>query len=156
QYILVRLADGDTVVVAGEMSHPRWSPTGKSIAWIAPTAEHTAGIVVTDAAGKNPRSLTQGARSILTFAWASDGTWIAAVEARKKAASAGMRLHWMGTSSDSLDTAPPKRELWRVDVTSGKEAPLVDDAWSYGGRAGDRDPCVSPDGRKVLATRQPT
>jgi dipeptidyl aminopeptidase/acylaminoacyl peptidase len=155
-YRLVDVSSGSWRAMPAGLAHPRWSPDGKSIAWIAPAAHDASRVLLTTASGDRGKALTASSHTIVGFAWSPSGSAIATVETQPARRRGGQRLHWMGAGNDFLDQSPPRRDLWKIDVATGRKARLTDDAWSYGGAAGDGDPSWSHDGGKIVAVRQPT
>ncbi|MHB8434245.1 MAG: S9 family peptidase [Candidatus Tyrphobacter sp.] len=154
-YHILQIASGASFDIAPNLGHPRWSPDGSRIAWLAPAANHTMQIVLTDAHGANLQPLTSGANSVVAFAWSPHQSRIAAVEIAPHAPS-NARLRELSPHSDFLGDVPPARSLWIVDAAKGTQRSIANDGWSYGGPATDHDPSWSANGRDLVVVRQPT
>ncbi len=154
-YELVDIANGAMRQLSSVLTHPRWSPDSKRIAWMAPDAKGNASIVVTDTRGVTLRKYPQATRNVIGFAWAPNGSSIAAVETSGKTMSVP-RFHWMNLENDYRDTRPAQRDVWIVDVGSGATRRLTGDGWSYGGPETDHDPSWSADSKQLVVVRQPT
>jgi acylaminoacyl-peptidase len=139
-----------------ELLHPRWAPGGNAIAWLRPAKAGASAIVLTDTRGRALRAVTAGERSVLAFSWSPDGSRIAAIETPLAAAAPAARMRWMTPETDYLDTRPPKRDVYIVDVGARSERPLTRDSWSYGGPVTDHDPSWSADGTQLAVVRQPS
>jgi dipeptidyl aminopeptidase/acylaminoacyl peptidase len=157
-YLAVDLASGASRAMPRDLSGPRWSPDGKTIAWArADDKTGSVAIVLTKPDGSGARTLTHAARSVVKFAWSHDGKTIAAIETPPHAAKAeGPRIHWMSAESDYRDTRPPKRDVYAIDVVTGTERALTHDTWSYGGPETDHDPSWSADDTRLAVVRQPS
>jgi dipeptidyl aminopeptidase/acylaminoacyl peptidase len=155
-YRLVDIKDGTWQPMSAHAVHPRWSPSGSTIAWIDHEKDSAARILLTDSAGQHSRMLTAGTRWVLAFGWSPDGSTIAAIEVAPARNDIHPRLQWLGANNDFLGRIPARRELWEIDVATGRERLMTDDQWSYGGMAGDNDPSFSSDGTHVAAVRQPS
>ncbi len=153
-YRAVAMAGGESTPIASELTHPRWSPDSRRVAWLAPQKTGTA-IVVTDSHGAGRRVIARSVRTVAGFAWSPDGRTIAAIEMPASGGAAG-RLFWLDLESDYRGTHPPRRDLWLVDVATGAQRQITHDSWSYGGPETDHDPSWSPDGARVALVRQPT
>jgi len=154
RYESVTISTGAGSALPEDLSHPRWAPDSKSIAWIAPQ-KGVAALVITDPQCRHRRVLPSGGRDVVAFSWSPDGRTIAAIETARDGAPAG-RLFWLTSESDYRGTRPPRRSLWIVDVASGRQHEITRDGWSYGGPQTDHDPSWSADGSRVAVVRQPT
>lgn len=155
-YRSVRVATGqtDAAPMPLTLSHPRWSPDSKSIAWLLQQKNGT-DLVVTDPRGRHLRALPSPGRDVANFAWSPNGKTIAAIETARQSTPGG-RLFWLTPESDYRGTRPARRSLWLVNVASGAQRELTRDGWSYGGPQTDHDPSWSPDGFRIAVVRQPT
>jgi dipeptidyl aminopeptidase/acylaminoacyl peptidase len=158
-YSLVDIASGRMRPLDSELGHPRWSPHGDSIAWIASDSAGKTRIVLTDVQGNHQRAITSGTRQIIGFAWSPSAASIAAVETEPAAAnntSSGSRLRWLSLGNDYHDTHPAQREIWLLDVANGAEHAVTHDSWSYGGPVTDHDPSWAANGKQLVVVRQPS
>lgn len=157
-YRAIVLSSGASKTMPSDLTGPRWSPDGRTIAWArADDKTGNVTIVLTKADGSQARALTHGPRSVVKFAWSHDGKRIAAIETPPHGASGGgPRMHWMSAESDYRDTRPPKRDVYVIDVAGGTERALTNDTWSYGGPETDHDPSWSADDSRVAVVRQPS
>ena len=155
-YALVRIADGHVWTMPATLVQPRWAPGGRTIAWLRTAKSGTQELVLTNASGADPKTLTRGNRSVIAFAWSRDGKQIAAVETPAGPRASNGRMHWMTAESDYKDSAPPKRDVYLIDPTTGAQRAITHDSWSYGGPATDHDPSWSADGSRIAMVRQPT
>jgi dipeptidyl aminopeptidase/acylaminoacyl peptidase len=153
-YLAIALPSGIETPLPRELSHPRWSPDSKRIAWLAPQ-RNAARLVLTDPRGIRRRIISSAGRDVVAFAWSPDGRTIAAVETSAASAPSG-RLFWLDLESDYRGTRPPRRSIWLIDVASGVQREITRDDWSYGGPVTDHDPSWSPDGARLAVVRQPT
>lgn len=153
-YRSVVVATGTSSSMPDDLSHPRWSPDSKSIAWLV-EAKGGAALLVTDANGGRRRMFRSDGRSIIAFSWSPDGRRIAAIET-PTASAAGSRLFWLTPESDYRGTQPPPRSVWLVDVATATQRRITHDGWSYGGPVTDHDPSWASDGSSVALVRQPT
>lgn len=157
-YRAIVLSSGASKTMPSDLTGPRWSPDGRTIAW-ARADDKTGNVTIflTNADGSRARPLTHGPRSVVKFAWSHDGKRIAAIETPPHAASGGgPRMHWMSAESDYRDTRPPKRDVYVIEVAGGTERALTNDTWSYGGPETDHDPSWSADDSRVAVVRQPS
>jgi dipeptidyl aminopeptidase/acylaminoacyl peptidase len=154
-YRLVEIASGATRPLSSALTHPRWSPDSKRIAWIAQGLKGEASILVSDTRGRTLQSISQGTRNIIGLSWSPNGSLIAAVETSGKTMTVP-RFHWLDLENDYRDTRPAQRDIWIVDVTRDTTRRLTDDGWSYGGPQTDHDPAWSADSKRVVVVRQPT
>ncbi len=154
-YELVDIATGTMHHLSSELTHPRWSPDSKRIAWSAQDAKGNASIVVTDSRGHVERRYGQATRNVIGFAWSPNGEHIAAIETNGKTMTVA-RFHWLDLENDYRDTRPAQRDVWIVDAATGTTRRLTDDGWSYGGPETDHDPSWSANSKQLVVVRQPT
>ncbi len=157
----------------GVAGHPRWSPNGRSIAFVWEPPDGTHDVYVMDVDGRNIRNLTRSERSYdAQPAWSPDGREIAYASQ----GFAGVHIHRAdldgGSSTQvtftkpidaAFDSAPSwspdgseiafvttrgsLSEIFAVDPGGGEARQITrDDAWS-------RTPRWSPDGRRLVFAR---
>ena len=110
---------------------PAWSPDGSQLAYVG-TADGHKRVFVRPVAGGTSRRLSGGSADEFQPAWATDGNRLAFVRASSGAAPADAST---GGAGDS-----PAGDIWAVDLTSGAERKLVDNAFA---------PAYSPDGHQL-------
>ncbi len=116
---------------AGVEEWPAWSPDGARLAYVAEVDGFRQLFVRTLASGEE-RRVTRGARDDIQPAWSPDGA----------------RLVFVRATADSGKLAPSDLngwyfeggDIWSVDLGSGREAPLVSNAFG---------PAWSPDGARL-------
>jgi dipeptidyl aminopeptidase/acylaminoacyl peptidase len=140
------------------VSHPRFSPDGKWLAFLAQRsepkdgAEPKAPLWLMPLNGGEPRAITDADEGVTAFAWHPDGTAIWAIipepkpDERKRAEDADRKRKRDYTFHDD---ELPRRALWRFRVPDG------DGGKVFVGDAGIYEIAFSPDGnRLIFATTQ--
>jgi dipeptidyl aminopeptidase/acylaminoacyl peptidase len=152
---------------------PRWSPDGKSLAFLSsrpeatPAAAPTAGAASTGAAqpprnqvyllsmnGGEAKRITNLKNGVSVFRWSPDGTRLVVVsrigpsdtQLQVDMRSSDVR-HYKNTSYKFNDTGwfdDRRTHLWIVDVKSGEAKPIT-----HGNDWNDSDPQWSPDGKRI-------
>jgi dipeptidyl aminopeptidase/acylaminoacyl peptidase len=139
-------------------SSPRWSPDGKSIAFLS--ARPAAGDLAADPSrsqvwllplsGGEPQRLTSLVNGVSSFQWSPDGTRLVIVsrsgpsDEAKSPSDVRHYVHANYKFNDSGWFDDKRTHLWVVEVAGGRATPLTaGDAWN------DSDPQWSPDGRKI-------
>jgi Tol biopolymer transport system component len=115
-----------TLVDGPDNAAPRWSPDGRSLAYVrghGPAAE----LLVVPSSGGAPRRLTANQRPERGAAWSPRGDRIAFVLPRS-------------TDPRRFDDSAEPEEIWLVEVASGADRKLADGF----------DPSWSPDGRSLV------
>ena len=129
---------------------PRWSPDGKTIAFITKRAENEfAQIHLLPVDGGEAKALTQHASAVSDIEWTPDGSALLFTAPEPKSDEEKAR----DKAKDdvySYDENYKQTHLWRVDVKSGSETRLTSGEFSV--TSFD----LSDDGRKIAFHRQPT
>ena len=135
---------------------PRWSPDGKSLAFLS--ARPAAGDLDTartqvwllPLGGGEPRRVTNALNGVSSFQWSPDGTRLVVVSRSgpsDEAKSPSDVRHYAHSNYKFNDTGwfdDRRAHLWVVDVAGGRMTQLTSgDDWN------DADPQWSPDSRKV-------
>ena len=96
---------------------PRWSPDGKTIAWVS-TRDKNQEIYVVDAAGQNIRRLTNNQAPDNTPAWSPDGKWLAFTSGR----SGNLDIFRMNADGSDVRrlTTNPTMDYWPAISPDGK------------------------------------
>jgi dipeptidyl aminopeptidase/acylaminoacyl peptidase len=147
--------------------HPRWSPSGDRLAFIA---AHGAGkeeadqIFVLPMQGGEAQRITKSPTAVQHFSWRPDGREIAFAAAdeapNKKAMEKGDDAFEVG--NDDLFTAatPTPVHIWLVSLEGGEARRLTSGAWSLPVALPPSPPASplawSPDGRQIAFTQQAT
>jgi dipeptidyl aminopeptidase/acylaminoacyl peptidase len=139
-------------------SSPRWSPDGRSIAFLSARAAATdaAGetprtqVWLLSLAGGEPRRVTNLSNGVTSFQWSPDGTRFVVVsrsgpsDNAKSPSDVRHYKHANYKFNDSGWFDDKRAHLWIVDVASGGSTQLTSgDEWN------DSDPQWSPDGRRI-------
>jgi dipeptidyl aminopeptidase/acylaminoacyl peptidase len=146
------------VLVRGRkgLSHVRWSPSGRRIAFLA-SAKGQAQIHVVPRGGGEPVQLTRSQTGVESFAWRPDGGAIAFVAADERPARLGAARHrdtFAVANDHYMTTAPPlPRHLWLIPTSGGPARRLTSGAWSLATSLGSSPVSWSPDGRSIAFVR---
>lgn len=142
-------------------THPRWSPTGDSIAFISNRDdEKQPQIYSIPFTGGEARNLTDFKGNIQTFSWSPDGTKLACIfrkkdkeaiereedEQKKELGVVCRHITRVFYKEDGTGFLPKERfHLWVIDVQTGEATQLTDhDIYDEG------DPCWSPDSAEIV------
>ncbi len=130
-------------------SAPRWSPDGKSIAFVAKrTGDEAAQIYVMPASGGEAVRLTSHETAVSAISWNGDGTSLLFLASEPKTAKEKAR----GKLQDdvySYDETQKQQHLWNVTVATKAVKRLTDGAFSVLSFA------LSQDGTKIAHQRAP-
>lgn len=147
----------------GSDRQPRWSPDGKTLAFIS-TRDSGAQVWVLPIAGGDARKVSRLAEGAADPLWLPDGSGLLVVsdikwplnqeiDQRNGAYPTGARI-WTGLMWRHWDDfrAGKRQHLFRVDLASGTATDLtpVDHDVPTIGTGGDGDVAVSPDGKEIV------
>jgi dipeptidyl aminopeptidase/acylaminoacyl peptidase len=138
-----------TTGVDGE-SAPRWSPDGKTIAFVAKRGDNEfAQLYLMRVDGGEARQLTTHASAVSNPKWAPDGNALYFIAREPKTAEERARER---AKDDlySFDEDYKQAHLWKVVVASRAESRVTSGDFSIGGYN------LSADGRKMVVDRAPT
>ncbi|MCB0183599.1 MAG: S9 family peptidase, partial [Caldilineaceae bacterium] len=141
-------------------SHPRWSPDGRTIAFLSNRGGGQAQLYLIDFAGGEARKLTDLKGNFGAFAWSPDGTRIAcqfrktdaevleraADEQKQKLGVVARHITRAIYKFDGAGILPQERwHLWVIDVRTGAATQLTaSDSFDEGA------PAWSPDGQSLV------
>jgi dipeptidyl aminopeptidase/acylaminoacyl peptidase len=134
---------------------PRWSPDGKSIAFLS--ARPTAGddtartqVWLLPLGGGEPRRVSNLLNGVTSFQWSPDGTKLAVLsrsgpsDTAKSPSDVRHYVHANYKFNDSGWFDDKRAHIWVVDVATGRASQLTSgDDWN------DADPQWSPDSRRI-------
>ncbi|MFI5166947.1 MAG: S9 family peptidase [Thermoanaerobaculales bacterium] len=170
QLVRVDIADGAQRVLTParkRVSHPRWSPSGDRLAFLAPAGDGKDAkyqIFVLPMNGGEAQRITDAAEGVLHFAWRPDGGAIAYAAADepadKKAREKGEDAFEVGNDDMFIDAAPLPAHVWLVPADGGEAHRLTSGAWSLPVSLPPSSPASplawSPDGKLLALVKQAT
>jgi dipeptidyl aminopeptidase/acylaminoacyl peptidase len=138
-------------------SSPRWSPDGKSIAFLSSAGPPVEGrdaprtqIWITRPGNGEPRRLTSLLNGVSAFQWSPDGKRLVCIshsgpsDTAKSASDVRHYKHLTYKSNDAGWFNDKRAHLWVVDAASGAAKQITDgEEWN------DTDPQWSPDSRSI-------
>lgn len=154
------------VLVGGmqDLHMPRWSPDGRSLAFIAKTGHGKSELYIVPAAGGKPREVGDAPNGVQQFAWSPDGRSIAYVTPDDSPLSAQDRkahhdLFVIHDDDYQITRPPVPSHIWLLSLASGRSRRLTGGVTSvlenqppFGG--GITAPQWTADGRWIVYTRQ--
>lgn len=163
QLVLVDAASGAQKVLVRDrkgLAHARWSPDGRTIAFLADKDGHEQ-IFLLPLDGGEARALTTSPTGVQQFAWSPDGTRLAfaAEDEAPKRADEVKGEDGFEVVEDSLfvTEAPVSVHLWITDL-EGKAVRKTSGAWSLASAPPPSPPASplawSPDGASIAFARQ--
>ncbi|MCP4895835.1 MAG: S9 family peptidase, partial [bacterium] len=130
-------------------NHARWSPDGKTLAFLSSRAEKRQ-IYLLSMAGGEGQPLTESETGIRSFAWSPDGASIAFLAATAKTEEEKEKEKKKDDAqvADTMDQEP---QLWLIDVESQEVRQLTEPPWRIS------EYLWSPDGERLVlsATDRP-
>jgi dipeptidyl aminopeptidase/acylaminoacyl peptidase len=140
QIALVDVASGALRQVTSDrkgVGHPRWSPTGDRLAFIAHAGsdqEAKPQIFVMPMNGGDPLRLTNASKGVQQFAWSPDGTTVAYATADELPKKTGREkfndAFEVGNDDFTITEAPTPTHLWLVASAGGEARRLTSGTWS--------------------------
>lgn len=165
ELVLVDVASGRQRVLTRQrqgVSHPRWSPGGDQLAFLARAGLEKEGrtqLFLLPMNGGDPVQLTRGPKNVEHFVWKPDGAEIALAMADTARSSEKYNQSFdVGNSHYLATEASTSSHIWVVRASGGEPRRLTSGAWSLpvsppaGPPASPLD--WSPDGRWITFTQQ--
>ena len=170
QLVRVDIADGAQRVLTParkKVAHPRWSPSGDRLAFLAPDGEPKDAkyqIFVLPANGGEAQRVTEAPEGVQHFAWRPDGGAIAFASEdeppNKKAIEKGDDAFEVGDDDMFGTSAPQPTHAWLVPTDGGEARRLTSGTWSLPVSLPPNSPASplawSPDGKSLALVRQAT
>jgi dipeptidyl aminopeptidase/acylaminoacyl peptidase len=169
EIVLINIATGEQRVLTSGHKHassPRWSPDGRSLAFIAESSEEKDAapqVFVLPMDGGDAKKITNATDGVEQFAWRPDGKMMAYVtpDAVDKKAIAAHHDAFQVGDTDYLETAAGQpSHVWLVSADGGEAKRITSGTWSlpvvYPPSPPSSPLSWSPDGKSLLITRQET
>ncbi len=128
----------------GSEFSPRWSPDGRTLAFLSDRDEGTR-VYLLPMDGGEAAPLTDGQRPVRSFAWSPDGESIAFVATEPRTAEEKKRIEEKDDAR-VVDEDDRHARAWVVDVATKSVRRLAEEPWSIG------DVTWMPGGRALVAT----
>jgi dipeptidyl aminopeptidase/acylaminoacyl peptidase len=148
-----------------EVSHPRWSPSGDRLAFLAPHgAGKEAQIFTLPMSGGEALQVTKSPTAVQHFSWRPDGKEIAFAAAdeppNKKAKEKGEDAFEVGDDDLFTSEAPMPVHIWLAPADGGEARRLTSGSWTLPVALPPSSPASplswSPDGQRIAFVRQET
>lgn len=136
-----------TSAAEGETS-PRWSPDGKTIAFIAKRGDEESQVFVMRADGGEGRALTKRSSSVSRIVWAPDGSAIYFTSPDDKTAEQKEKEK-QKDDVFAFDEDYKQPHLWKVAIADGKEQRITSGDFAV------TDFDLSRDGKRIVVQRAP-
>ncbi len=147
------------VLTRRRASQPRWSPSGSTLAFLAP-AEGKSQIFVLPMDGGEATQISKSPTGVGSYGWRPDGSAFAFVCEEEAPKREGEERHNRSFEADVnylLTETPRPYHLWLVPAAGGDARRLTSGDWSVAaGLAGSvPEPSWSPDGKSIAFAHQP-
>ncbi|MCZ6869657.1 MAG: prolyl oligopeptidase family serine peptidase [Gammaproteobacteria bacterium] len=127
ELVLVELESRSTRVLTHErpsVRHPRWSPSGDRLAFLAADSERKDQVFVMNMAGGDPVRITEAKRGVHSFAWRPDGECISFVAEKDLDEPEGDAKHnkafEVGDNAYLAQSESRPRYIWTVVAEGGE------------------------------------
>lgn len=135
------------------VSSPRWSPSGKAIAFIAADANAKAQLFLLSMNGGEAKKITNSPSGVTQFEWSPDGSTFAFVQQdeiiNKKQIDKGYDGFEIKYNSMFLNARPNPSHLWLIPTDSGEAKRLTAGSWTVPAGAPNSF-SWSPDGKNIV------
>jgi dipeptidyl aminopeptidase/acylaminoacyl peptidase len=170
ELVLVDVATGEhRALTQGRKSvrHPRWSPTGDRLAFLAPEGsgkDAATQIFTLPMNGGEAQRITKSPTDVQHFSWRPDGKEIAFAAAdeapNKKEMEKGDDAFEVGNDDLFTTAAPMPVHIWLIPAGGGEAKRLTSGTWTLPVALPPSPPASplswSPDGRRIAFVRQET
>ena len=147
-----------------DLDMPRWSPDGRTLAFLGKVGERESQIYTVPAAGGTPTELSDASSGVQQYAWSPDGSTIAYVTPDDSPLSAKDRrthqdLFDIGDDDYLVDKPAVPSHIWLLSVKDGKSRQLTRGSTSVLETpapivGGPSEPSWSADGRWIVYAQQ--
>jgi dipeptidyl aminopeptidase/acylaminoacyl peptidase len=141
------------------VSQPRWSPSGSSLAFLAPV-DTKSQIFVLPMNGGEGMQVSKAPTGVVSYSWRPDGNAFACICEEEPAKREGEERHNRSFEADVnylLTEAPRPHHIWLISAAGGSPRRLTSGDWSVtvGLTGGGEAPSWSPDGKMIAFPYQP-